>query len=330
MEAIVECPRKEFVPGRIGEYFRGGAKAVLLDDPRAANIWQSLFSPLSRAVSSGDGSLFSGDENLFQIAQNHRAGDIDVGDMLRFIPGGIGHIARKVVLVPKEDGPIETLPSHFSNVSIPQELVGIVWELMTDILHSTFPAHSTLPPYVVTIEYLKYPFSFDEVEKIAALLSDTCGAWTRIGMRMDTWKMEAVGLFDIRYLRDCTAFASLVPGLREVLRKFNKWMMPFSHKYVQGDTRIIGSPHCDGSKILTAMLSERETLTTEIYTGQQWLTLPLTSDRLTIIPSLKINPHLGILPTLHRILVQKHPPIDQPAKRNITLSLTVRPRRIAT
>jgi hypothetical protein len=321
--AIVQCPGREFVPGRMGEYFRGGAKAVLLDDPRAADIWHCLVSPPG---SSDGGSLFSHGDSLLEIAKNHRAGDIRTGDMLRFVPGGIGHIARKVMLVLKEDGAIETLPRHFANISLPQELLRIVWELMTEVLRSTLPAHSILPPYAVTIELLKYPSSFDEVEKIAALLSDTCGAWARIGMGMDRWKMDAVGIFDLPYVRDCTAVASLVPGLREVLRKLNKWMMPFSHKHVQGDARLIGSPHCDGSKILTAMLSERETITTEIYTGQQWLTLPLTSDRLAIIPALEMNPHLGILPTLHRILVQENHPIEQLPKRNITLSLTVCPR----
>jgi hypothetical protein len=325
--AIVECRGNEFVPGRIGEYFRGGAKAVLLDDPRAADIWHRLLTDPGPSASSDNGSLFSHDDSLLEIAKNHRAGDLRTGDMLRFVPGGIGHIARKMMLVPTEDGAIETLPKHFSNVSIPQELLRIVWELMTDVLHSTFPAHSNLPPYAVTIELLQYPSSFDEVEKIAALLSDTCGEWTRLGMQMDSWKMEAVGLFDIPYVRDLTAFVSLFPGLREALRRLNGWMVPFSHKYVQGGSRIIGSPHCDGSKILTALLSERETITTEIYTGHQWLTLPLKPDRLTIIPAEEIHSDIGIIPTWHRILMQEDHPHEQQPKRNITLSLTVCPRR---
>jgi hypothetical protein len=320
--AIVECPAKEFIPGRIGEYFRGGAKAVVLDDPRAADIWHRLLSPSE--------SLFSRNDNLLDIAQNHHAGDINVGDMLRFIPGGIGHIARKIMLVPSENGAIGTLPRHLSNISIPQDLLQSVWGLMADVLQSTYPAHSKLPPYAVTIELLKYPSSFGEVEKIAALLSDTCGAWTKLGMNMDSWKMEAVGLFDLPYLRDCTAFASLIPGLRNALRRLNRWMIPFSRKCVQGGNRIIGSPHCDGSKIVSALLSERQTITTEIHTGQEWLTLPLTPDRLTIIPALEIDPHLGILPTWHRILVQENKPLEQPSKRNITLSLTVCPLRLAT
>ena len=144
---------------------------------------------------------------------------------------------------------------------------------------------------------------------------------------MDTWKMQAAGLFDVRYMRDCSAFASLIPGLRELLRTFNRWMIPFSYKHVPEGTCLIGDPHCDGTKIVTALLSERETLTTEIYTGQQWVKLPLSSDRLAIFPSQQIDPRLGILPTLHRVLIQKHPPVEQPTKRNITLTLTVLPRR---
>jgi hypothetical protein len=323
MEAIVECPLDEFVPGRIGECFRGGARAVLLNDPRVTYIWKTLFDSLAQT----NGSLFS-EDSLLQIAQNHRAGDLCAGDMLRFIPGGIGHIARKIVFARKEDGTIESIPRDFSNGTIPHTVLGTVWDLMTDVLRSTFPAQSVLPPYDVTIEFLKYPSSFEEVTQIAALLSDSCGEWTRLGMKMDTWKMEAAGLWNMKYLRDCTAVASLIPGLRKVLGRLNKWMMPFSNRHVQGKTRLIGSPHCDGSKILTAMLSERETITTEIYAGRQWLTLPLRSDRLTIIPSLEMASNLGILPTLHRILVQEHPPLEKRTARNITLNLTVRPRAI--
>jgi hypothetical protein len=328
--AIVECPSKELVPGKIGDYFRGGAKAILLNDSRASDIWHRLLSPRTPAVSSGGESLFSCNDSLLDLAQNHRAGDISVGDMLRFIPGGIGHIARKIVLVRKTDGAIEALPRHSSTLSIPQDLLQGVWQLMTDVLQSTYPPQSTLPPYVVTIELLKYPSSFAELEKIAALLSDTCGEWTRLGMKMDSWKMEAVGLFNLPYLRDCTAFASLIPGLRDVLRRLNRSMIPFSHKCVQKGTRIIGSPHSDGSKIVSALLGERETITTEIRTGQQWVNLPLTPNRLTIIPGQQIDPHLGILPTWHRILVQENTPLEQPAKRNITLSYTVCPSHLAT
>lgn len=324
--AIAECPYSDFSPGRLGDYFRAGARAVLLDDPRAADIWHRLLGPCSPTASSGGGSLFPWDHSLLQIARNHCAGNIDAGDMLRFIPGGFGYIARKLILVPKSDGSIETLPAHFSDFVISQELLRIVWELMTDVLRSTFPAESPLPSYAVSIELLKYPSSFKEVEQIAALLGDTCGKWTRLGMQMDTWKMQAVGLFDLRFVRDGTALASIIPGLRELLRTFNRWMTPFSYKQVPEGRCIIGDPHCDGTKIVTALLSERETLTTEIHTGLGWITLPLNRDRLAIFPSSKIDRGLDIHPTLHRVLVQEHPPVPQSAKRNITLTLTVQPR----
>jgi len=88
---------------------------------------------------------------------------------------------------------------------------------------------------------------------------------------------------------------------------------------------MIGPPHCDGGKTVTALLSERETLSTEIYTGKKWVKLPLSSDRLAIFPSAAINRSLDISPTLHRILVNKRIPVEEPQKRNITLLLTVRP-----
>lgn len=326
VSTIVECLQDEIVPGKLGECFRNGAKAVLLDDPRAADIWNRLLGPLSQEASSGSGSLPPWEDNIHQMAKNHLAGNIFAGDMLRFIPGGIGHIARRIILIPTEDGAIDTIPSHFSGKSIPKEVVRPVWQLMTEVLRSTLPAHSPLPPYRVTIEMLKYPNSFDEVEQIVALLSDTLGGCTRLGMRMDTWRWQAAGLFAAPYLREIVAFGSLVPGLHKLLHTFNRWMTSANNRRVPEGTTVIGGRHTDGSKIVTALLSERETLTTEVETGQRWVELPLSTDRLAIFPSARLDPRLGILPTWHRILIQTQPPIEQPVKRNITLSLTVQPR----
>lgn len=323
--AIVECPQHEFVPGRLGECFRNGVKAVLLDDPRAAHVWNRLLGPMPERTSTAGGSLPPWEATLPQVAKNHLAGNIFAGDMLRFIPGGIGHIARRIILVPVEDGSIVTIPAHFSHKSIPEDDVRVVWKLMTDVLRSTYPADSPLPPYRVTIEMLKYPNSFDEVEQIVALLGDTFGGCTRLGMRMDTWRWQAAGLFATPYLREIVAFASLIPGLRKLIHTFNRWMTPLSYRHVPEGTSVIGGPHTDGSKIVTALLSERETLTTEVHTGQRWLDLPLTTGRLAIFPSARLDPRLSILPTLHRILIQTQPPVEQPAKPNITLSLTVQP-----
>ncbi len=324
---IVECPREEFVPGRLGERFRGGAKAVVLEDARATDIWQRLLSPQALAAAADNGSSFPWDGTFPRMAQNHLAGNIDAGDMLRFTPGGIGYIARKIILSPTEDGSIDTQPIHFSHTAIPQELLRLVWDLMTDILYSTFPAHGSLPPYRVTIEVLNYPYSFDEVEQIATLLSSSSGGFTKLGLRMDTWRAQAAGLFAIRYLRECLAAASLVPGLNALLNTLNKQMISFSNRQVPEGHRIVGDPHYDGTKIVTALLSERETLTTEIYTDKQWVELPLSTERLAIFPSQQLDPGLGIDPTFHRILVQQHPPVEPPVKRNITLCLTALPRQ---
>ena len=84
---------------------------------------------------------------------------------------------------------------------------------------------------------------------------------------------------------------------------------------------IIGAPHYDGGKIVSALLSERETLTTEIYTGQRWEALPLTSDTLAVLPSKQVAHLLDIPPTKHRILIKDNLN-GTPNKPNIALSLT--------
>ena len=139
---------------------------------------------------------------------------------------------------------------------------------------------------------------------------------------MDTWKAQAAGLFDVKFIRDCTAIASVIPGLHRILRAINDRMVPYSHKSVRDGISVVGAPHCDGSKILTVLLGDRDTLTTEVYTGQRWNTLPVTSNRLAILPSKQIDRRLGILPTLHRILIQDRLHAERPVKRNITLCIT--------
>ncbi|OQW30910.1 MAG: hypothetical protein A4E19_09195 [Nitrospira sp. SG-bin1] len=319
---IVHYSDDAVAPGKLGTCFREGAKAVLLSDPRAAWIWNQVVDLQSPSRALGSEILSGKNDFLFRLAHNHISRNHTAGDMLRFIPGGIGHVARKIVMRREENGRFETLPSHFSGDAVPKDLLDTSWNLMTDIMRATFPAQCSLPPYKVSVELLKYPSSFEDIERIGSLLRDSCGEWTRIGMAMDTWKARTVGLFDFKFLRDCTAFASLIPGVHGILSAINGWMVPFSNKCAPDGTSIIGSPHCDGGKILTALLSERETLITQVYTGERWQTLPLASDHLAILPSAQLDGRLGISPTLHRILIKDRLRGEFPTKPNITLCLT--------
>jgi hypothetical protein len=320
--AIVRCSNDAVIPGKLGEHFQQGAKAVLLDDPRAAWIWKRMVDLPAPTQAPGSEILTAKEDFLFRIARNHIARNLNAGDMLRFIPGGIGHVARKIIFVRKENGGFETNPKNFSENTVPIELLDTAWNIMTDLLRSMFPTQRSLPKYKVSLELLKYPHSFEEIERISSLLGDSSGEWTRIGMAMDTWKVQAAGLFDVKFVRDWTAFASVIPGLNRILRAINGWMVPYSHKSVRNGISLVGAPHCDGSKILTVLLGDRDTLTTEVYTGQQWTTLPVVSNRLAILPSKQIDRRLGILPTLHRILIQDRLHAEQPVKRNITLCIT--------
>lgn len=320
--AIVRCSNDEVVPGKLGEHFQQGAKAVLVDDPRAAWIWKRMVDLPTPTHAPGSEILSEREDFLLRLARNHISRNHNAGDMLRFIPGGIGHIARKILFVRKENGGFETTPRTVSENTVPLELLDTTWNIMTDLLRSTFPAQLSLPKYKVSVELLKYPHSFEEIERISSLLGDSCGEWARIGMAMDTWKAQAAGLFDVKFIRDCTAIASVIPGLHRILRAINDRMVPYSHKSVRDGISVVGAPHCDGSKILTVLLGDRDTLTTEVYTGQRWNTLPVTSNHLAILPSKQIDRRLGILPTLHRVLIQDRLHAERPVKRNITLCIT--------
>lgn len=320
-QPIVHCSADIASPGKLGKLFQAGAKAVLLDDHRAAWIWKRMIEIPSPTSSLASEIFSSKDDFLFRIARNHIDRNLSAGDMIRFTTGGFGHIARKIVFIRKENGTYETLPSHFSGDAIPQDLLDTAWNLMSDILRSTFPAHCPPPAHKVGLEILKYPDSYEEIECIESLLRDSSGQWARFGRVMDAWKAQAAGLFDVKFIRDGVAFASLFPGLGKVLGTMNRWMVPMSHKSVPNEFSIVGAPHCDGGKIVTALLSERGSLSTELHTGQQWQTLPMSSRTLVILPSKQLDPQLGIPSTLHRILI-KNSSSKMPAKPNITLSLS--------
>jgi hypothetical protein len=52
-QAIVRCSTDAVTPGKLGKCFQDGAKAVLLDDPRAVLIWKQMVDLSSPSQSLG-------------------------------------------------------------------------------------------------------------------------------------------------------------------------------------------------------------------------------------------------------------------------------------
>ena len=331
MGIIVQCSPHDLKPGKIGGLFQQGAKAaVLKDDPRIAGLWKSLFDIIKGSDSTGQREGNTWGISIGDLALNHRPGNVYVGDMLRFIPGALGHIARKIIVFKDSDNQIKTIPNTFfadkGPVSFNQGIIDRVWDVMQDVLRSALPDNCDLKNYAIKIDLLKYPDSPEELERIFTLLGDASGFWTRLGMRLDRTKAMGVSFFNVKVMRDLFALGNLIPGINIILRWINGFLFKFSDKEVPPNSLLVGEPHVDGPNFLTALISDRDLLCTEVHGGEEgWVELPLSSDSIAIFPSEQLSKVATIIPTIHRILFKTQMSSREIPKPNITLVLSVIP-----
>jgi hypothetical protein len=328
-EAIVRVSRDDLKPGSLATLFKSGAKAVILTgDQRVYQLWNGLFgAKLCGSEKNGDIEP-PWESSLLNTARNHRSGDMNLGEMLRFVPGSFAHSARKTIVfqAPDQQQHLQTIPKNYFNnnrgMTFPQNLLRTAWDLMSEIVSSTSLDGPGDPPYAVAIEQLKYPSSSVDLDKIFELLSDSGGKWTQIGHRLDAYKATAMGPFNTRVVRDLFAVLSLVPGFRSLLHQANGFLTGLDHKNVSEGMRIVGDPHVDSEKVLTALASDRDVLITEVYDGKRWVELPLSPDTLTILPCEKMTKY-RVAPTVHRILIKDRTLTSTLSKSNATLGLAV-------
>src|SRR5262249_7954866 len=150
---------------------------------------------------------------------------------------------------------------------------------------------------------------------------DTAGFWTRLGHRIDANKDRA-GIFTKKGMRDVFALASLVPGLKQFMKALNERMPDVRNSSLPADRYVVGGAHIDGSKYITALTGRRDNLETQILRAENWISLPVTEDNLSIFPSAKMSSLSRISATQHRVLLSKRSDEQRGATRNITLSLS--------
>ena len=326
--AIVEVSRNDLRPGVLAELFAESTRAVILKhDTRVSEIWAQL-QPTQNGdtLPNVDNGPFW-DDGILSLARNHMAGNLRVGDMLRFTANTIGHIARKVkVYKESSSGAIRVNPEAFWRgnylVTFPQGAAVAAWGLMSDILRSSLPAESEVGDYAVAIERLKYPTS-DELEMIFQLLGDSSEGWTRLGRKLDSLRPLARGPFSQFGMRDLFAWGSLTPGIRYLVKGMNAVWGSRVEEDMPKNTRIIGAEHVDGSKVVTALASDRDGLVTQVRDGSSWYDLPLSPDTLAVLPCKGIPVESSITPTTHRILIRTNERDRSRTKCNVTLALAV-------
>ena len=325
--------------GLIGDLFREGASAVILQhDDRIKDIWHAYAQLTHEPVYSKKTTSSCWDEQLINVARNHHSGDLTAGDMLRFIPGHMGHIARKMKIYPEIN--------HFPNThnrrlcvepkafwhgtyehSLADEILTTSWQLMSEVLNSVIPTANLSQPYAVALERIKYPIHGD-LDKMFSLLSDAAGGWTSLGQKIDTHKTLAAGPFAYHRVKDLFALGMLVPGIKNILSLSNEWFKRNHSEQATETQRIVHAPHIDSTKYVTALASDRDVLTTQVWHDGEWIDLPLSIDSIAIFPSRKLSKLLSIKPTYHRVLmkqpVTKKATTDNVATRsNVTLSLGI-------
>ena len=320
---------QDLKPGVIAEFFSQGSKVVILKDLRILELWKDICEKELYEGKNNPGSQVLND-SIFDISGNHVSNNMTVGDMLRFTPGEYAHFARKVKIFPSiEENRMEKFPASYSKENgafiYSEEVLRKVWQVVSEIVVSMFPPPNGLPNYAVNIETLRYPKSVKELKDLFSLIEDSSGVWSKLGHRLDSHKIKAKGIFNHRFLRDCFAFGSLIPGVKFPLKYLNDHVCNNAEDLTPENTVVIGGDHIDGTKVFSCLAGDRDNLITQIYSEGKWIDLPLDSQSVAIFPGKLIAKINKISPTRHRILMKKTQDPSR-SKANISMIFTITPR----
>lgn len=325
-QLLSHIDRTQLKSGELAQLFCGGTiAAILTKDERVRTLFQSILEWLGLAGTDGvrNHSPFG---NLFDLARNYQARNATGGDLLRFQPGFVVDMSRKFLVYENTvNRSLQAFPNDFclgdQRICVPHEALQLMWNLMSDIFVSVLPKKAHIP-FAVQVECLIYPASYSDVSSISDFLSNSNGRWQRLAYHIEKKRSEASGLFNKKIIRDLYAVASLIPGIQRFICMLNDRMLP-SNNSVPKDHYLLNRPHCDSGKYLTALVGSRDNVQTDILGLQQWIRLPITASTLAIFPSPKLTSHTGILPTVHRVLLQDYGQKPEFARQNVSLSLSI-------
>src|SRR5262245_35890310 len=135
--AIFKVTPRGVEHGELSRLFHKGQVAILNEDERIPRLFRSVLDWLGLEGNATDKqSPF--EINLLDVARNHREGDMQVGDMLRFVPSSFGHLARKFVVCRSAvDQSLKAFPDAFylqdRRVPVPHDIIEGSWNLMSEI-----------------------------------------------------------------------------------------------------------------------------------------------------------------------------------------------------
>ena len=308
--------------------FCSASALVLHEDKRIRQLVESTFDWLGLADSTAREGQSSFPTNLLDLARNHHDANMHLGDMVRFAPKSLGHIARKFLIHPSAtNSSLQVLPATFCSgnrrESVPREIVEPSWSLMSEIVASVLPRKAGSLAYGVEVDVLVYGNSSSDLRSLHSLLADSAGFWSRLGHRVDASKEDAAGFLSRRGIRDFFGIASQIPGLRRPMAALNARMRVTDEHLSRKGSQVIGCAHIDETKYLTGLIGRRRNVETQYLWEGHWFPLPISDDSMVVVPSGKAMAVGSGPATLHRVLMHDVSDDGEALPQNLTLSLAV-------
>lgn len=321
MRTIRHIPASALGPGVLGDCFREGAAAVVIEgDPAVGKLWRQLMAePRSMPWAS---TLYDLSANLLPDDDLTKA----LGDLYYFKPGRHSYIARKIE-ISRDDAGLAVRPEHFNvqgeDVTMNAPLIHDCWSFASSIMEALGPTRdgTELPPsYRVAVQRLKYHESHAGHEALFRMVRNSLGPWGRLGYRLDRSREQMRGPLARRGVSDAFALLSLIPFFRWGLTHLHAVSGEAGDTDVPEGCHVIVKAHID-TRYFSALCGNRHNLKTEIWTNSRWLPLPIDCENVAIVPGLEALTRYGIRPTLHRVLQEETVPEDpvDPLLRNVTL-----------
>lgn len=322
---IVRLQACEIVPDRLGREFRNGAAAVVIEGkPEVRSLWNALMRDPDRLPWS---------TSLEELSANLQAHDDltqSLGDMFYFKPFRFSCIARKIEISCPADSDLEVSPSRFQyrgqDDQPASDVMAACWRFSRDILMAMGPcASSAANPAVgfrAVVQQLKYQHSEAAHQALYRMMRNALGPWARIGYDLDQRREQIPAPFSRRGVCDMFALLSLIPVVGSpLIRALIKVLSPWDkHTVLPAQHDLVVHPHFD-SRYFSALCGTRENIVTQIFAGGRWLTLPISTDTVVILPGLRAQSAFGIKPTLHRVLQSRRTFVSDGDRRmhNVTL-----------
>lgn len=323
--AIRRLGRDQLERGGLYEQFRSGAQVVTVaGDVRVPQLWRSLVSDV------GDGGQVWA-QNVFQLARNHIPGENNFGDILKFAEEQYGHIGRKVGFFPDARGGgfrVYPSPRVSHRTELNERVFRAAWSLAMEVQESACPRGFDPDDYAVSIEILKYAESRSEHQHLLDMIGDSAGPWTTLGRRLDRARSGTKGFFQAKYLRDLYACGSVVPGLGRLLRSINARAGNGRYYALEDDRILAGPPHIDDARFLTMLCGNRDAVTTEVFDGDRWQEIPITTNDLSVFPGARFRGNGEVEPVVHRYTICDNPAAPSCGAENVTLLIGTIPREM--